>query len=233
MGFFGTPWTYDNRKMGNRNVKVRLDRGVASQPWLNCFGDASVTHLISPCSDHCPLLLSVQQGVKDTSGGKQAYYEIMWEREASLGERIDQAWQLEHTRGDLGHINRALKSVLLSLKAWSRKNFGSIRKELEAKRRELAKLQATDTDRNAIREAIRDMNELLYKEEMMWLQRARVDWLREGDRNTKFFHQRAAWRARKNRIRKLRRESGEWVHDHANMKEMVNDYFQNLYSKDP
>jgi hypothetical protein len=77
------------------------------------------------------------------------------------------------------------------------------------------------------------MNELLYKEEMMWLQRARVDWLKEGDRNTKFFHQRAAWRARKNRIRKLRSDSGEWIHDHANMKEMVNDYFQKLYSKDP
>lgn len=30
VGFSRTPWTYDNRKMGARNVKVRLDRGVAS-----------------------------------------------------------------------------------------------------------------------------------------------------------------------------------------------------------
>jgi hypothetical protein len=46
---------------------------------------------------------------------------------------------------------------------------------LEAKRRELAKLQASDTDWDTIKEVIRAMNELLYKEEMMWLQRARVD----------------------------------------------------------
>ena len=61
LGFSGLPWTYDNRKSGGRNVKVRLDRGAATQSWLNRFFDASVTHLASPCSDHCPLLMRVVQ----------------------------------------------------------------------------------------------------------------------------------------------------------------------------
>jgi hypothetical protein len=49
------------------------------------------------------------------------------------------------------------------------------------------------------------MEELLYREEMMWMQRARVNWLKEGNHNTKYFHRKAADRAKKNKIKRLRR----------------------------
>ncbi|CAL5097923.1 unnamed protein product [Urochloa decumbens] len=210
IGFAGIPWTYDNKKSGQRNVKVRLDRGVANQDWLDRFPDASVFHLTSPCSDHCPLLVSVLQEPQTQRVERQAYYEIMWEREASLDDCVKEAWEREHTAGDLGDINVALKGMMRSLKSWSSEKFGSIRKELERMRAALAQLQAMNQDEQAIKAAIREMNELLYREEMLWLQRSRVDWLREGDRNTKFFHQKATWRKRRNQISKLKDEDGNW-----------------------
>lgn len=33
LGFHGIPWTYDNMQRGDRNVRVRLDRAVASPEW--------------------------------------------------------------------------------------------------------------------------------------------------------------------------------------------------------
>lgn len=57
--------------------------------------------------------------------------------------------------------------------------------------------------------------------------------MKEGDRNTKFFHARAIWRARKNRIKKSEDVQGT-VHTEA--KEMwaaASTYFENIFKADP
>jgi len=47
------------------------------------------------------------------------------------------------------------------------------------------------------------MDELLYREGMMWLQRSHIAWIQEGDHNIRYFHRQAMWRDRKNNITKL------------------------------
>jgi exonuclease III len=61
LGFTGLPWTYDNMKKGDGNVRVRLDRVVASSGWMQRFANARLHHIVSARSDHCPILMEVEK----------------------------------------------------------------------------------------------------------------------------------------------------------------------------
>jgi hypothetical protein len=108
---------------------------------------------------------------------------------------------------DLGDVAVSLKTIMSNLQSWRKMHFKSIPKELEKKLALLEDLwHLTDEVSNAVRIGIeKEMDELLYREEILWMQRSRVAWPREGDRNTKYFHRRASWRRRKNRVHRLRR----------------------------
>lgn len=103
-----------------------------------------------------------------------------------------------------------LKQVTQALQIWSKETFGHVRRKIETLRSQLGTLEEADPiqNREQILQVKRELDELLYREEMMWLQRSRITWLKEGDRNTKIFHRKAIWRARKNNIKKLKRADG-------------------------
>jgi hypothetical protein len=70
------------------------------------------------------------------------------------------------------------------------------------------------------------MSEVLYKEEMLLLQCSRITWLKEGNMNTRFFHQKVIWRARKNKIKKLKNDEGVWKDTSTDMESMATSYFK-------
>lgn len=85
-----------------------------------------------------------------------------------------------------------------------------VEKEIESLRKELEELHLYNDDRGITRSKNGSVDEILYREEMMWTPRRRIMWLKEGDHNTHYFHWKALWRARKNHIRCLRKFDGSW-----------------------
>jgi hypothetical protein len=88
MRFRGRLWTYDSKQSGDKNVKVRLDRVVATPSWSEWFLNSLMQHIVSSKSDHCPIVLSMEAEDDMTAHRQMAHYEIMWERESSLSEEI-------------------------------------------------------------------------------------------------------------------------------------------------
>jgi hypothetical protein len=121
LGFSGMPFTYDNRRKGRANVKVRLDRAVACPRWRDLFADSHVQHLTSPVSDHCPVLLNLTQEDRSPSRQPHRQYEILWEREMDLPERVANAWKEAGRKQDLGEVMKGLDGVMNTLQEWSKK----------------------------------------------------------------------------------------------------------------
>ena len=61
----------------------------------------------------------------------------------------------------------------------------------------------------------------------MWRQKSREVWLKEGDRNTIFFHKMANCHRRRNEIRRMR-FNGVWVKEEENLQQKIVLAFQTL-----
>ncbi|KAK1682906.1 hypothetical protein QYE76_043754 [Lolium multiflorum] len=144
----------------------------------------------------------------------------MWERDHTLQGIIETAWSHGRPCTSLQDLSTKLASTQEELKEWSHKKFGSVNRRAKKLRKKLGKKLTAELD------------EILLREELMWRQRSRVTWLKEVDRNTRYFHKKATWRQKKNYVNKLKDRNGMCVEDHEEIVKMTTEFFKDLYTKD-
>ena len=64
------------------------------------------------------------------------------------------------------------------------------------------------------------------QEEILWKQKSRVQWLKEGEKNTNFFHKALIQRRQHNRIFSLKDKNGNQILQHEDMEKMLVDHFK-------
>jgi hypothetical protein len=130
----------------------------------------------------------------------------------------------------------SLNQMAGKLTDWSKVSFGSVRREINRLERLLQSLRNSAVTPDVLTEekrVERQLCELFEREEVMARQRSRVEWLREGDRNTAFFHAKASARRKTNHIDVLVREDGSVCNDQSEIKGMVHTFYEELFTSEP
>ncbi|KAM0841990.1 hypothetical protein ACQ4PT_058650 [Festuca glaucescens] len=240
LGFVGPKFTWSNRQDAQCNIRVRLDRAVANESFSCLFQECSVENIITTSSDHYAILVSLCAGDPHLTRSpvQQGFrYEAMWRRADDYAGVVEAAWNVNGHGPNVLHATWAnIGCMASSLRDWSKTLFGSVRREISRLERVLRSLRSVAISDDVIAEekqVERQLCELFEREEIMARQRSRVDWLREGDRNTAFFHSKATARKRTNRISALVREDGSVCEDQTEIKSMVHHFYEDLFSSEP
>lgn len=231
LGFKGTPWTWISQRENGMIIKERLDRAMASPTWIQSHQNSNLSHLHTDASDHCMLLL-------DTDfHGKRRYkrrfqFDQRWTEDSEAGEVIKKAWNKNLSGTISFKMSKKIKECRGALREWSKKLKGNAHKDIQILKGRLKQMQQDGMgDKNKEIHSLKaKLNEAYLREEKFWHQKARIKWLKEGDKNTAFFHACTAIRRKRNRIINLKNRYGQWCETEDQIKQEVEQYFRNLFT---
>ncbi|XP_077214040.1 uncharacterized protein LOC143848865 [Tasmannia lanceolata] len=205
----GHSWTWNNKSKGEARKQAKLDRAKVNDLWLQEH-PKSYANLPPPgISDHCPITIALNPHTPQ--GPKPFRFLHMWLEDASLYPIVERAWATEIIGNPMYQFTQKLKIVKNHIRAWNENVFGRIDVKTPLVRKELFDVQVmlhfdlTNAEL-AEREGVlsQKLLNLAAMEESFYRQKSRVQWLKLGDSNTKFFYNSLKTRLNRNHIMALK-----------------------------
>lgn len=167
--------------------------------------------------------------------GKPFIFETAWSRDASCQMVIQKAWDTTWDGNPSYQLCRKIQKIREELIKWKKEVFGMSNLRIKGLLEELNKLQRevpSEITAKAEANIQHELDEWILREEMLWKQRSRELKLKEGDRNSRFFHVSTLVRRRRNHIEAIKSDQGDWLREWSEISQDFNTNFQDLYSEE-
>ncbi|KAH7834427.1 hypothetical protein Vadar_015903 [Vaccinium darrowii] len=229
IGFVGYPFTWNNKRGGRANIRMRLDRALVNPRWRSDFPLGSLHHLPSGGSDHCPILLRF--GAARARGPSRFIFYSRWTSKEACGNIVRTCWAKKFVGSRWYCILQKLRLCRRKLRHWranQQLNSQSRMKELQDQL--VQEFEKDEFDASQYRRIEEGMRQATGAEEEYWRNKSRVSWLRLGDKNTAFFHAKTVQRRAENRIHGLEDKDGAWKVQSGEVEAIISDYFKHMFS---
>lgn len=233
MGFSGDRYTWARNKTSKEATRERLEKFLVNEDmWLKAK-EMKVQHLNFHHSDHRPIIMEFSSTNVPNQASfrkKKVKMEEFWTEMEGSRKAFKEAWTATNNISNINFTSR-IQEGLVEMSRWNRNRLqGSIIGAIDRKEREIQALELCPNQMNAdsISKAERELETLLREEESYWKIRTREDWLKSGDKNTKWFHQRASFRKKKNEIKGILDERNRWTENEEEIGQIATTFFKKL-----
>lgn len=229
LGYRGCSFTWSRGLNQYTVIRERLDRFVATAIWQEIFSSYEVRHFTIYKFDHAPILLSTHSNQKEQGDHKIFRFESLWLSNEECKKVVASAWK--ECLGE--EIDFRIENCATHLAEWAESTFGLLRKKVSESEKKLKAAQRCTPDANMIANCCAlssELDALNQQEESYWHIRSRVNELRDGDKNSKYFHHKASSRKRRNTIKGLLDEAGVLKTSSANLERLIVAYYDRLFA---
>jgi hypothetical protein len=212
----GRKFTWSN--MQKDPLLERLDWFFTSASWTLSYPSTMVYPLSKLTSDHVPCVVAI--GTK-IPRARIFRFEFFWLNHSSFKEIVENAWNIHVNYPDSAKkINGKFKNLRRGLKLWAQK-IPCIKSLIAKVNETIDLLDIMEEWRNLTTEEwnLRDILnphvlKLLHNQNVYWKQRGKIKWVKLGNENTKFFHNKATINYRNNYISMLLNDEQVEISDH-------------------
>ncbi|KAM1939412.1 hypothetical protein ACFX13_027259 [Malus domestica] len=227
LGYEGYPFTWRNN-MESLPIQQRLDRGLVTHGWHDLFPDTCIRHIVLEGSDHAMLLLSTEK--LRVWRGRKFSFDGRWSKSKECRELVMGDWKDKTSGSHAYRFYEKIKSLRKSLKLWYKVTGRNSKKKIALLKAEIrVALQSKEFSSEAVKQKESDLRAAHKEEELYWKIKSRNQWLKEGDKNTKFFHAQTLKRRRLNLIRGIEDSHGVWHDEDNEIIDTAVAYFTDLF----
>ncbi|XP_071727689.1 uncharacterized protein [Rutidosis leptorrhynchoides] len=211
----GFHFTWNKRPNAEVGLWKKIDRVMANEEFISRFADAYVVFQAYRISDHCPAILKFSQNMQNKP--KPFKFSNYITEHEKFRDIVNEGWKVDIKGHMMFRVTKRLRLLKKKMRKlmWSKGNLHEnvikLRSELDEVQARLDKNPECHDTRKLESTILKKYNEVLYEEECFLKQKSKIEWLRAGDSNSRYFHNAVKGRIHRSKIHAIENHVGVLV----------------------